>query len=93
MRALMPPVRAVLFDYVHTLADSRDVSALQFSFLGVLRRRLVQAFPARRPEAPHMAWQVLSYVNSCYGGSYRRREASELDIRALFAEADRKSVV
>ncbi len=79
--------RAILFDYVHTLADSGDVRDVQFRLYAAARRRLVRAFPALRQDIPFMLWHVFSYVNSSYSGSYRRRETAELDLRALFVQA------
>ncbi|MSQ33339.1 MAG: HAD family hydrolase [Dehalococcoidia bacterium] len=86
----MAQIRAVLFDYVHTLVDSGDIHALQFGYFPLARRRLVQTFPSQRSEIPLILYQVLSHVNGNYSGSYRRGQLEEVDIHRLFAEGFRQ---
>jgi putative hydrolase of the HAD superfamily len=86
----MAPVRAVLFDYVHTLADSGDVGALRWYFFSLARRRLVEAFPGRRQEMAFVLMDVVGHVHRGYVGSYQRGETTEVDIQALFDEGFRR---
>ncbi len=87
----MPPLRAILFDYVHTLADSGDTGALRWHFFSQALRRLVQALPARRrQELPFTFFSVVGYVSRGYSSSYEHGEHAEADLRALFAEGFRQ---
>lgn len=87
---MVTAIRGVLFDYVHTLADSGQVSDLQFHLFSLIRRRLVSRFPSRRQELPFLLYQVLSHVHGTYGSSYKNGQLEEVDIHGLFAEGFRR---
>jgi len=85
----MPHLRAILFDYVHTLVDSGDTGALRWYFFRLALRRLVREFPRRRQELPFLFFGVVGYVARAYSISYEKGQAQEVDLWQLFDQGFR----
>ena len=81
-------VRAVLFDFGHTLVDfARTEEALRVAY-GVVRERLTEWVEDRAPpEVDELVERIAGAVDDMVGRSYVERRMEELDQVALFQEA------
>ena len=81
-------VRAVLFDFGHTLVDfARTEDALRAAY-GVVRERLTEWVEDRAPpEVDELVERIAGAVDDMVGRSYMERRLEELDQVALFAQA------
>jgi HAD superfamily hydrolase (TIGR01509 family) len=81
-------VRAVLFDFGHTLVDfARTEDALRAAY-GVVRERLTEWVEDRAPpEVDELVERIAGAVDDMVGRSYLERRLEELDQVALFAQA------
>jgi len=81
-------VRAVLFDFGHTLVDfARTEEALRAAY-GVVRERLTEWVEDRAPpEVDELVERIAGAVDDMVGRSYMERRLEELDQVALFAQA------
>jgi len=84
----MTPVRAVLFDFGHTLVDfARTEEALRVAY-GVVRERLTEWVEDRAPpEVDELVERIAGAVDDMVGRSYMERRMEELDQVALFEQA------
>ena len=84
----MTSVRAVLFDFGHTLVDfARTEVALRDAY-GVVRDRLAGWVEDRAPpEVDELVERIAGAVDAMVGRSYAERRLEELDQISLFAEA------
>jgi len=84
----MTPVRAVLFDFGHTLVDfARTEEALREAYT-VVRARLAGWVEDRAPpEVDELVERIAGAVDDMVGRSYMERRLEELDQVALFEEA------
>jgi HAD superfamily hydrolase (TIGR01509 family) len=84
----MTSVRAVLFDFGHTLVDfARTEEALRDAY-GVVRDRLAGWVEDRAPpEVDELVERIAGAVDEMVGRSYAERRLEELDQISLFAEA------
>jgi putative hydrolase of the HAD superfamily len=81
-------VRAVLFDFGHTLVDfARTEEALRDAY-GVIRDRLAGWVEDRAPpDVDELVERIAGAVDAMVGRSYAERRLEELDQISLFAEA------
>ena len=81
-------VRAVLFDFGHTLVDfARTEEALRVAY-GVVRERLTEWVEDRAPpEVDELVERIAGAVDEMVGASYLERRMEELDQVALFEQA------
>jgi putative hydrolase of the HAD superfamily len=81
-------VRAVLFDFGHTLVDfARTEEALRVAY-GVVRERLTEWVEDRAPpEVDELVERIAGAVDDMVGRSYMERRMEELDQVALFEQA------
>jgi putative hydrolase of the HAD superfamily len=81
-------VRAVLFDFGHTLVDfARTEEALRVAY-GVIRERLTEWVEDRAPpEVDELVERIAGAVDDMVGRSYMERRLEELDQVALFQQA------
>ena len=81
-------IRAVLFDFGHTLVDfTRTEDALRHAY-GVVRDRLAGWVEDRAPpEVDELVERIAGAVDDMVGRSYAERRLEELDQVSLFAEA------
>ena len=81
-------VRAVLFDFGHTLVDfARTEDALRAAY-GVVRERLTEWVEDRAPpEVDELVERIAGAVDDMVGRSYMERRLEELDQVALFEQA------
>jgi putative hydrolase of the HAD superfamily len=81
-------VRAVLFDFGHTLVDfARTEEALRHAY-GAIRDRLAGWVEDRAPpEVDELVERIAGAVDAMVGRSYADRRLEELDQVSLFAEA------
>ncbi|MEX2555120.1 MAG: HAD family hydrolase [Actinomycetota bacterium] len=84
----MTTVRAVLFDFGHTLVDfARTEEALRDAY-GVVRDRLAGWVEDRAPpDVDELVERIAGAVDAMVGRSYAERRLEELDQISLFAEA------
>ena len=84
----MSGIKAVLFDFGHTLVDfARTEEALRDAY-GVIRDRLAGWVEDRAPpEVDELVERIAGAVDEMVGRSYAERRLEELDQVALFAEA------
>jgi putative hydrolase of the HAD superfamily len=81
-------VRAVLFDFGHTLVDfARTEDALRVAY-GTVRERLTEWVEDRAPpEVDELVERIAGAVDDMVGRSYTERRLEELDQVALFEQA------
>ena len=81
-------VRAVLFDFGHTLVDfARTEEALRVAY-GVVRDKLTEWVEDRAPpEVDELVERIAGAVDDMVGRSYMERRMEELDQVALFEQA------
>ena len=84
----MTSIRAILFDFGHTLVDfTRTEEALREAY-GVVRDRLAGWVEDRAPpETDELVERIARAVDAMVGRSYEERRLEELDQVALFQEA------
>ncbi|MFY9588185.1 MAG: HAD family hydrolase [Actinomycetota bacterium] len=81
-------VRAVLFDFGHTLVDFRRTEDALRAAYGVVRERLTEWVEDRAPpEVDELVERIAGAVDDMVGRSYMERRLEELDQVALFAQA------
>lgn len=83
----MSPVRAVLFDYGHTIIDFKAAEENLLSCYDEVRRVLTAQASRSLPEVPHLIERVSRRVGTLIMESYEARELEELDIVNLFDTA------
>jgi len=79
-------VRAVLFDYGHTLVDFTVPEDALHEAYGEIRRRLVREANAELPDVPQLIEAVAKGVVRAVDESYASDRLIELDILQLFGE-------
>jgi HAD superfamily hydrolase (TIGR01509 family) len=81
-------VRAILFDFGHTLVDfARTEDALRAAY-GMVRERLTEWVEDRAPpEVDELVERIAGAVDDMVGRSYMERRLEELDQVALFEQA------
>jgi HAD superfamily hydrolase (TIGR01662 family) len=83
----MEPVRAILFDYGHTLVDfHRTQEALQDAY-GQVRARIEAVAYLEVPEILDLIERVAGGVDALVGRSYEEGRMEEIDLAAVFQEA------
>ena len=85
--ASQPKLRAVLFDYGHTLVDWHLPEAPLREAYGEIRDRLANEARIELPEADDLVELVAHRVSRAVDESYQNDRLRELDILALFEEA------
>jgi putative hydrolase of the HAD superfamily len=79
-------VRAVLFDYGHTLVDFRRTEEALLAAYEEIRARIEAALYIEAPEVGHLIDRVAGEVDRRVGASYEARRMEELDLVATFDE-------
>jgi putative hydrolase of the HAD superfamily len=78
------PIRAVLFDYGHTLVDfGRTQEALMAAYTEI-RERIEAALYIEAPEVGHLIDRVANEVDRLVAESYTQRRLQELDLVEVF---------
>ncbi len=77
-------VRAVLFDYGHTLVDFRRTEEALLAAYEAIRARIEAALYIEAPEVGHLIDRVANEVDRRVGESYAARRMEELDLIATF---------
>jgi HAD superfamily hydrolase (TIGR01509 family) len=85
--ALVEPVRAVLFDFGHTLVDFRRTQEALHAAYEQIRARIEAVAYMEVPELLDLVERVAGGVDRLVEESYRERRMEELDQAALFREA------
>lgn len=80
------PVRAVLFDYGHTLVDFRRTEEALLAAYEEIRDRVEAALYIEAPEVGHLIDRVANEIDRRVGASYEARRLEELDLVATFDE-------
>lgn len=83
------PVRAILFDYSHTLADYGDHKPHILSAYQEIERLLTAEAIAEVPGAEHLIEKVARRIDKEIGDSYLREEIEELDLVGIMDSAFR----
>lgn len=84
----MTKVRAVLFDFGHTLVDfTRTEDALREAYTQVRDRLASWVEDRAPPEVDELVERIAGAVDAMVGRSYEERRLEELDQVSLFAEA------
>jgi putative hydrolase of the HAD superfamily len=78
------PVRAVVFDYGHTIVDFRRTEEALLEAYGQIRDRIEAALEIEAPEVSHLIDRVAGAVDRAVGRSYEERRMEELDVVQLF---------
>jgi len=81
------PLRAVLFDYGHTLVDFTVPEDALYAVYGTIRGRLMDQAEAELPQAVELVERIARRVTQAVDRSYKENRLVELDILGLFAEA------
>jgi putative hydrolase of the HAD superfamily len=81
------PVRAVLFDFGHTLVDFRRTQEALHDAYGQIRARIEAVAYMEVPELLDLVDRVAGGVDSQVTESYQQRRMEELDQATLFTEA------
>jgi putative hydrolase of the HAD superfamily len=79
-------IRAVLFDYGHTLVDFRRTEEALLEAYAAIRTRIEAALQIEAPEVGHLIDRVANEVDRRVAASYEERRMEELDLVALFDE-------
>ena len=77
-------MRAVLFDYGHTLVDFRRTEEALLAAYEEIRARIEAALYIEAPEVGHLIDRVAGEVDRRVGASYEARRMEELDLVATF---------
>ncbi len=80
------PVRAVLFDYGHTLVDFRRTEEALMAAYEQIRDRVEAALYIQAPEVGHLIDRVAGEIDRRVTASYEARRLEELDLVAVFDE-------
>ena len=83
----MEPVRAVLFDFGHTLVDFRRTQEALHEAYDQIRSRIEAVAYMEVPELLDLVERVAGGVDSLVSESYEQRRMEELDQALLFKEA------
>ena len=83
----MAAIRAILFNYGHTLVDFRRTEEALHSAYAQIRARIEAAAYMEVPEMLDLVERVAGAVDAMVAGSYEQRRMEELDLTAVFAEA------
>lgn len=81
------PIRAVIFDYGHTLVDFTVPEDALHEVYGRIRERLVREAKQDLPASPDLVELVARHVTRAVEESYARDRLVELDILGLFRAA------
>ena len=82
----MGEIRAVLFDFGHTLVDFHRTEEALLEAYEQIRARIEAALYMEAPEVGHLIDRVAHEVDRRVGASYQERRLEELDLVALFDE-------
>src|SRR5919204_725040 len=82
----MAELRAVLFDFGHTLVDFHRTEEALLEAYEQIRARIEAALYMEAPEVGHLIDRVANEVDRRVGASYEERRLEELDLVALFDE-------
>ena len=82
----MAAIRAVVFDYGHTLVDFRRTEEALLEAYGAIRDRIEAALEIEAPEVGHLIDRVAMEVDRRVAASYEERRLEELDLVAVFDE-------
>jgi len=80
------PIRAVIFDYGHTIVDFRRTEEALLEAYGQIRGRIEAALEIDAPEVGHLIDRVAREVDRLVGVSYEERRMEELDVLKVFDE-------
>jgi FMN phosphatase YigB (HAD superfamily) len=80
------PIRAVVFDYGHTIVDFRRTEEALFEAYKRIRERIEAALEIDAPEVGHLIDRVANEVDRLVGVSYEERRMEELDVLQVFDE-------
>jgi putative hydrolase of the HAD superfamily len=80
------PVRAVLFDYGHTIVDFRRTEEALLAAYEEIRARVEAALYIEAPEVGHLIDRVAREIDRRVGASYEAKRLEELDLVATFDE-------
>jgi putative hydrolase of the HAD superfamily len=80
----MSPLRAVLFDYGHTLVDFGRTQEALLEAYGEIRERIEAALNINAPEVGHLIDRVAGEVDRLVAESYRDRRMQEIDLVEVF---------
>lgn len=80
------PIRAVLFDYGHTLVDFGRTQEALLEAYRQIRERIEAALSMEAPEVGHLIDRVANEVDRLVTRSYEERRMQELDLVRVFDE-------
>src|SRR5438477_8151517 len=80
------PIRAVIFDYGHTIVDFRRTEEALLEAYRQIRERIEAALEIDAPEVGHLIDRVANEVDRLVGASYEARRMEELDVLQVFDE-------
>src|SRR5881397_1810705 len=80
------PIRAVIFDYGHTIVDFRRTEEALLDAYNQIRDRIEAALEIEAPEVGHLIDRVAGEVDRLVGISYQERRMEELDVLNVFEE-------
>src|SRR5437588_12970855 len=80
------PIRAVVFDYGHTIVDFRRTEVALLDAYKQIRERIEAALEMEAPEVGHLIDRVANEVDRLVGASYQERRMEELDVLRVFDE-------
>src|SRR5437588_3413027 len=80
------PIRAVVFDYGHTIVDFRRTEVALLDAYKQIRERIEAALEIDAPEVGHLIDRVANEVDRLVGASYEERRMEELDVLQVFDE-------
>ena len=79
-------IRAVVFDYGHTIVDFRRTEEALLDAYGQIRDRIEAALEIEAPEVGHLIDRVANEVDRLVAASYEDRRMEELDPLRVFEE-------
>jgi putative hydrolase of the HAD superfamily len=86
------PIRAVIFDYGHTIVDFRRTEEALLEAYKQIRERIEAALEIDAPEVGHLIDRVANEVDRLVGASYEERRMEELDVLKVFDEVLRNTL-